>query len=104
MSFPEPGPERLLVELLAELMYEHNTHFAYGNDGKRWIALDVAVKGWWRDRALRMIGRGYRLHGLAETPEAIQCLRCGLTSYNENDIAQRYCGRCKVFHREEGGL
>src|SRR5215467_1192268 len=30
--------------------------------------------------------------------KAITCLRCGLTSFNPNDIAQRYCGRCHVFH------
>lgn len=28
----------------------------------------------------------------------IKCLRCGLTSYNANDIHHRFCGRCKHFH------
>lgn len=28
---------------------------------------------------------------------AILCLRCGMVSYNPNDIAQRYCGRCHLF-------
>jgi hypothetical protein len=31
---------------------------------------------------------------------AITCPRCGRTSYNPNDIAQRYCGACHRFHEE----
>lgn len=31
----------------------------------------------------------------------IKCLTCKLTSFNMNDIAERYCGNCHVFH--EGG-
>ena len=30
----------------------------------------------------------------------ITCLRCGKTSYNPNDVQQRYCGHCHVFHEE----
>jgi hypothetical protein len=30
--------------------------------------------------------------------ESIICLRCGEKSYNANDVAQRYCGNCKIFH------
>lgn len=30
--------------------------------------------------------------------EYIRCLRCQMTSYNKNDIANRYCGYCKKFH------
>jgi hypothetical protein len=29
---------------------------------------------------------------------SITCKRCKLTSHNPNDVAQRYCGRCHVFH------
>lgn len=29
---------------------------------------------------------------------AITCLVCGKTSHNSNDVAQRYCGHCHVFH------
>jgi predicted RNA-binding Zn-ribbon protein involved in translation (DUF1610 family) len=29
--------------------------------------------------------------------KSITCLTCRLTSYNMNDVAQRYCGNCKVF-------
>jgi hypothetical protein len=28
----------------------------------------------------------------------IKCLRCGRTSHNPNDIAQKYCGHCHRFH------
>lgn len=31
---------------------------------------------------------------------AITCLRCNLTSWNENDVEQRYCGNCREFHAE----
>jgi|ERR1051325_700988 ribosomal protein L37E len=30
----------------------------------------------------------------------IECRHCGAASYNENDIAFLYCGRCHVFHRD----
>lgn len=29
---------------------------------------------------------------------AIQCLICGLISYNQNDIKQKYCSHCHIFH------
>lgn len=32
---------------------------------------------------------------------SITCSQCGLTSYNENDIRERYCGRCHKFHKHE---
>ena len=31
----------------------------------------------------------------------IQCLRCGLRSHNPNDVAQRYCGKCHIFHEDQ---
>jgi hypothetical protein len=31
---------------------------------------------------------------------SITCPCCGWKSHNANDIAQRYCGRCKAFHSE----
>jgi hypothetical protein len=101
MQPPEPGPERVLAELLAELLYERASRFSHGDDGKQWNALDVAVQGWWRDKAQHALARGYRLYGLADAPDAIQCLRCGLTSWNAGDIAQRYCGWCKRYHEGE---
>jgi ribosomal protein L37E len=32
---------------------------------------------------------------------SITCARCGLTSYNINDVVQRYCGNCHRFHEDE---
>jgi hypothetical protein len=29
---------------------------------------------------------------------AIQCLLCNQISYHPRDVAERYCGRCHVFH------
>jgi ribosomal protein L37E len=29
----------------------------------------------------------------------ILCHRCGMTSYNANDIHKRYCGFCHEFHQ-----
>lgn len=29
----------------------------------------------------------------------IKCLRCGHTSYNLNDIKEKYCGYCHQFHQ-----
>jgi len=34
---------------------------------------------------------------LSPDGKSITCLTCRLTSYNLNDVAQRYCGNCKVF-------
>ena len=31
-------------------------------------------------------------------PYAIRCCICNMTSYNENDIEQKYCGNCHQFH------
>jgi hypothetical protein len=30
----------------------------------------------------------------------IHCRKCLMRSYNPNDVDQRYCGRCKVFHED----
>lgn len=34
-------------------------------------------------------------------PPSITCPKCGKTSYNMNDIDQRYCGACHAFHEGE---
>lgn len=38
------------------------------------------------------------LNGIDGKPMAIQCIKCGMISYNPNDIYQRYCGKCHEFH------
>jgi hypothetical protein len=39
-----------------------------------------------------------RAYTIAPDNRSITCRRCGLTSHNPNDVAQRYCGGCHVFH------
>lgn len=29
---------------------------------------------------------------------SITCKMCNMKSYNENDIKNRYCGKCKTWH------
>jgi hypothetical protein len=31
-------------------------------------------------------------------PDAITCPRCGMTSWNPNDVRERYCGNCHAYH------
>lgn len=35
---------------------------------------------------------------LVEDGRAIKCLVCNMTSHNENDVTNRFCGRCNRFH------
>jgi len=37
------------------------------------------------------------LFTIAADGKSITCLACRQTSYNPNDVAQRYCGNCKIF-------
>jgi hypothetical protein len=37
-------------------------------------------------------------YAISADGKRITCGRCGLTSHNPNDVAQRYCGNCKIFH------
>lgn len=41
------------------------------------------------------------LHGIER--DAILCTRCGAISHHPQDVTQRYCGRCRLFH-EDGTL
>lgn len=36
---------------------------------------------------------------ILEDGRAIKCLTCGLTSHHPQDVAERYCGNCHVFHQ-----
>ena len=38
---------------------------------------------------------------IAPDGSSITCTACGLTSYNANDIAQKFCCHCGVFHDDE---
>lgn len=35
---------------------------------------------------------------ITEGGRAIRCLLCERTSYNANDVSERYCGACHLFH------
>lgn len=35
---------------------------------------------------------------LRDDGHAITCLRCGLTSWNKNDVENLFCGMCDKFH------
>jgi hypothetical protein len=43
---------------------------------------------------------GYVLAQLGPHRYVILCLRCGWVSHNQNDVANKYCGHCHVFHEE----
>ena len=32
--------------------------------------------------------------------KSIVCPKCGMVSYNPNDVANRYCGACHAFHAD----
>lgn len=34
---------------------------------------------------------------MSEWP-SITCPQCGMTSHNINDVRERYCGNCRMFH------
>ena len=36
--------------------------------------------------------------------EGIMCLTCGRVSYNPNDVAQKYCAHCHVFHEDRAHI
>lgn len=37
---------------------------------------------------------------LRKLVESITCPRCGRSSHNINDIKEKYCGNCHMFHEE----
>lgn len=45
------------------------------------------------------LGVGCSLSG--ECGPFIRCLDCNRTSYHPQDVAERYCSRCKKFHERE---
>lgn len=37
--------------------------------------------------------------GFSTDEKSITCFCCGMSSYNERDVQQKYCGNCHVFHK-----
>lgn len=72
---------------------------AWANDARTLCtrcAVPVDAAAWRPPPATYQVLRG------GET-DAILCLRCGAVSHHPADVAQRYCGRCRVSHEEWGG-
>jgi hypothetical protein len=38
---------------------------------------------------------------ISDNGRCITCLDCGLTSWNENDVRNRYCSYCREFHDDK---
>ena len=53
-----------------------------------------------RGRIEAKAASGYVLR-LTNGVASITCLVCGMTSHHPQDVAQRYCGHCHVFHEGE---
>ncbi len=47
---------------------------------------------------------GRLTYRISEDGKSITCLKCGMTSYNENDVKYLYCGNCHGFHNRTAEL
>lgn len=47
---------------------------------------------------LQLQSRGGYVLRVRDGFPSITCLDCGATSFNPNDVVNRYCGRCAKFH------
>ena len=36
--------------------------------------------------------------------DSITCLQCNRTSYNQNDVREKYCGQCHQWHERQSAL
>lgn len=43
----------------------------------------------------KIIDRSYKV---SNDKEYIICYYCGMISYNHNDVTNKYCGNCNIFH------
>lgn len=94
------GPAQLAIALLldcgasakeAELWHqEFKDVFLSGLKKARWECPAALFKCW-------VLGRRHR-----DKHPSITCPRCGRTSYNTNDIKERYCGYCHMWHENMG--
>jgi hypothetical protein len=53
---------------------------------------------WDRER-MHKITEHYEI-GTTDQGDFIRCLHCGLKSFHPDDVKNRYCGKCHVFHEE----
>ena len=50
------------------------------------------------ERTVRAVAALPAVYTIASDGCSITCHVCGFTSWNLNDVALKYCGRCKEFH------
>jgi ribosomal protein S27AE len=64
-----------------------------------WAEQQLADAKAWREEmaALHHVSVDALFGEPQRAPPSFICPRCGAESFNLNDIAQRYCGRCHVF-------
>ena len=49
-----------------------------------------------------MTDTNYRINpAQGKNPESITCLRCNMTSYYPEDVYNKYCGSCHIFHNDQ---
>jgi hypothetical protein len=63
-------------------------------------ALRKAMEGQGQDARGRLARVSERIFPRGGEPPSFVCPRCGARSFNPNDMANRYCGRCHVFVEE----
>ena len=61
------------------------------------------VGGMWSTLTMCKIPKTYKITFKNGVPQSITCLKCQMTSHNPNDIEQKYCGRCHIFHEDKQG-
>lgn len=57
--------------------------------------IDELLLGPWH---LKMTEPTHRIDKNYKGEPYIECLRCRRKSFNQNDIAQKFCGHCHGFH------
>lgn len=71
------------------IAYERATAVYFPDPAKDMAELASAV----------LTGEGVR-YWIAPGGDSITCTKCRATSRNENDVVNRYCGNCHLFHDE----
>lgn len=66
-------------------------------EGMTYRQAAIAAARLWESKNKPTAGARYRILR-QDRMRAIECLDCGKTSYNTNDVKQRYCGYCHKFH------
>ena len=100
--FPDAETRQRVQELIGGTIYGADIYAAYKlleSFVEVITTMDVKVC----ETAMRARKRGEELAAAEAAAQAsghphITCPKCGMTSYNANDIRERYCGNCHQFH------